>query len=204
MFIPKFYRNTDFLSIKEFIQKNAFGILVSNHESKILATHIPLQWMEKEGKNYLLGHISIANSQKKSFVDNTEVLCIFSGAHTYISSSWYNHENVPTWNYMAAHVYGKISIMTEKEEILKMLDDLMEKYEKNMENPSKLKNISPDYLEAHLNGIICFTIEIENIDCAFKLSQNRDAVNKELVIKALEKQNDEFSLAIAEEIKKGM
>lgn len=204
MFIPKFYRNTDFLSIKEFIQKNAFGILVSNHESKILATHIPLQWMEKEGKNYLLGHISIANSQKKSFVDNTEVLCIFSGAHTYISSSWYNHENVPTWNYMAAHVYGKISIMTEKEEILKMLDDLMEKYEKNMENPSKLKNISPDYLEAHLNGIICFTIEIENIDCAFKLSQNRDATNKELVIKALEKQNDEFSLAIAEEIKKGM
>lgn len=204
MFIPKFYRNTDFLSIKEFIQKNAFGILVSNHESKILATHIPLQWMEKEGKNYLLGHISIANSQKKTFVDNTEVLCIFSGAHTYISSSWYNHENVPTWNYMAAHVYGKISIMTEKEEILKMLDDLMEKYEKNMENPSKLKNISPDYLEAHLNGIICFTIEIENIDCAFKLSQNRDATNKELVIKALEKQNDEFSLAIAEEIKKGM
>lgn len=204
MFIPKFYRNTDFLSIKEFIQKNAFGILVSNHKSKILATHIPLQWMEKEGKNYLLGHISIANSQKESFVDNTEVLCIFSGAHTYISSSWYNHENVPTWNYMAAHVYGKISIMTEKEEILKMLDDLMEKYEKNMENPSKLKNISPDYLEAHLNGIICFTIEIENIDCAFKLSQNRDATNKELVIKALEKQNDEFSLAIAEEIKKGM
>jgi transcriptional regulator len=204
MFIPKFYRNTDFLSIKEFIQKNAFGILVSNHESKILATHIPLQWMEKEGKNYLLGHISIGNSQKKSFVDNTEVLCIFSGAHTYISSSWYNHENVPTWNYMAAHVYGKISIMTEKEEILKMLDDLMEKYEKNMENPSKLRNISPDYLDAHLKGIICFTIEIENIDCAFKLSQNRDATNKELVIKALEKQNDEFSLAIAEEIKKGM
>ena len=204
MFIPKFYRNTDFQSIKAFIQKNAFGILVSNYESKILATHIPLQWMEMDGKNYLLGHISKANMQKNSFTDNTDVLCIFSGAHTYISSSWYNHENVPTWNYMAAHVYGKISIMTNREEIIKMLDDLMEYYEKNMENPSKLKNITPEYLEAHLNGIICFSIEIETVDCAFKLSQNRDATNKKLVINALEKQNDEFSLAIAEEIKKGM
>jgi transcriptional regulator len=204
MFISKFYRNTDFESIKNFIQNNAFGIIVSNNESKNFATHIPLQWVEKAGKKYLLGHISKANIQKNTFVDGSEVLCIFSGAHTYISSSWYDHENVPTWNYMAAHVYGSIKIMTDSNEIYNMLDQLMQTYEKGQENPKKIEAISQDYLAEHLDGIVCFSVEIENIDCAFKLSQNRDTTNKHLIINALEKQNDDFSRAIASEIKKGL
>ena len=145
--------------------------------------------MHKNDKNYLLGHISKANIQKDSFVEDSEVLCIFSGAHTYISSSWYNHDNVPTWNYLAAHVYGKIKIISEKEEVYQMMDDLMNTYEQSMENPMKMNNLSQEYIEDHLNGIVCFSIEISSIDCAFKLSQNRDIINKELIIKELEKQN---------------
>jgi transcriptional regulator len=44
------------------------------------------------------------------FYGNDEVLA-FSGPHSYISSSWYDHENVPTWNYIAVHVYGKIKLL---------------------------------------------------------------------------------------------
>jgi transcriptional regulator len=204
MYIPRFYRNSDFESIKEFIKSNSFGILVSNGNSKILATHIPLQWFQKENKNYLLGHISKANIQKDSFFEDSEVLCIFSGANTYISSSWYNHDNVPTWNYMAAHVYGKIKIVSDRREVYQMMDDLMNTYEQNMENPMKMSKLSEEYIEDHLNGIVCFSIEISSVECAFKLSQNRDVINKELIINELEKQNDDFSLAIAQEIKNGL
>ncbi|SEF39789.1 Putative FMN-binding domain-containing protein [Algoriphagus boritolerans DSM 17298 = JCM 18970] len=44
-----------------------------------------------------------------------EVLVNFQGPYAYISSSWYNHENVPTWNYLAVHVYGKIRIIEGEE-----------------------------------------------------------------------------------------
>jgi len=40
---------------------------------------------------------------------------MFQGPHAYISSSWYESENVPTWNYQSVHVYGTVSIMSEKE-----------------------------------------------------------------------------------------
>jgi transcriptional regulator len=204
MYIPKFYRNTDIESIMEFIKANSFGILVSNEVSKILATHIPLQWIQKDDKNYLLGHISKVNIQKDSFVKDSEVLCIFSGANTYISSSWYNHDNVPTWNYMAVHVYGKIKIVSDRGEVYQMMEDLMNTYEQNMENPMRMNKLSAEYLADHFDGIVCFSIEISTVECAFKLSQNRDKINKELIINELEKQNDEFSLAIAKEINKLM
>ena len=51
------------------------------------------------------------------------LLAIFSGVHTYISSSWYNHENVPTWNYLAVHVSGKIRLI-EGQELMDHLKSL--------------------------------------------------------------------------------
>jgi transcriptional regulator len=44
-------------------------------------------------------------------LEASEVLVIFNGPHTYISSSWYDHENVPTWNYIAVHVYGTVKLI---------------------------------------------------------------------------------------------
>lgn len=200
MYIPKFYKNTNTESIKKFIKENSFGILITNSD-KILATHIPLQWIEKQGISYLVGHVSKANIQVKSFETQSEVLCIFSGAHTYISSSWYNHKNVPTWNYMAAHIYGKIKIISDAKEIYQMMQNLMITYEQNMKNPMKLEDLSPDYIQDHLDGIVCFEVKIDSIECAFKLSQNRDVINKELIIKELEEINDDFSNAIAAEMR---
>lgn len=34
-----------------------------------------------------------------------------TGHITYVSFSWYERENVPTWNYIAVHINGKIRII---------------------------------------------------------------------------------------------
>src|SRR6187402_3094913 len=107
MYIPREYKNEDLASVKEFIQSNGFAILVSEAEGKPWATHLPLVLdTNSEGKDILFGHISKANKQWKDFDPDKEVLAIFSGPHAYISSSWYDHVNVPTWNYLAVHIYG--------------------------------------------------------------------------------------------------
>ena len=92
---------------------------------KSIATHIPLELSKnKLGKDILQGHVSKANPQWHHFKNNTEVLAIFTGPHGYISSSWYDFEEVPTWNYIAVHVYGTIKII-EGEELYNSLKQLV-------------------------------------------------------------------------------
>ncbi|MCU0392157.1 MAG: FMN-binding negative transcriptional regulator [Thermoflexibacter sp.] len=202
MYIPNYYKNEDIEEVRKFIERHSFGILVNQVAGKLWATHIPLEIsQDKNGKDVLHGHISRGNFQWKAFENNDSVLAIFSGAHTYISSSWYDHENVPTWNYIAVHVYGKIKII-EGEQLLNSLRKLVDKYEQSSEKPISVENMSKKYLEREMRGIVGFEIEIEEIQAKYKLSQNRDDTNHENIIKELEKRGDENSLIVAEEMRK--
>ena len=202
MYIPSYFKNNDLDEVRDFLSKNSFGILVSQLDSKFLATHIPLELdKNEEGKDILVGHISKGNPQWKNFSHDSQVLAIFSGAHSYISSSWYDHENVPTWNYIAVHIYGKIKII-EGEKLVRALTKLVDKYEKNSEKPVAVERMSEKMLNKEIKGIVGFEIEINEIQSAYKLSQNRDDVNHKNITSELEKKGDCNSQVIAEEMKK--
>jgi len=171
MYIPHYYKNENTKEIKTFIKENAFGILVNILDAKPWATHIPMELEEINGKDFLVGHIAKVNTQWKSFNDQSEVLCIFNGPHSYVSSSWYKEEEVPTWDYIAVHVYGKLSILSE-EETLQALHRLVDTYEMDSENPVSLNNMSPKTL-SQVKGVVGFQIEITDIQAAYKLSQTR-------------------------------
>jgi transcriptional regulator len=200
MYIPKFYKNENQEDIQNFIHQNSFGILVNQTNGKLWATHIPLLLEEKDGKQILVGHVSKLNPQAESFQDNDEVLAIFSGAHSYISSSWYDHENVPTWNYLAVHVYGKLTIYNH-EQAVDSLKRLVDKYEAKSKNPIRIEDLSSKTMR-EARGIIAFEIEITAIEAQKKLSQNRDDKNYKNIISELEKTNDTQAIAIANEMKK--
>ncbi len=201
MYTPDIYKNENQIEIKEFISKNGFAILINQTNQKLWATHIPLYLdVNLEGKEILVGHVSLENPQSKSLINESEVLAVFSGAHTYISSSWYDHENVPTWNYLAVHAYGKIKILNLEEAILS-LKKLTDKYEATSENPVRVEDLS-DKTMRQARGILAFEIQITNIEATKKLSQNRDVNNFENIISELEKRNDPNSKSIAIEMKK--
>lgn len=200
MYIPELYKNENQTDIQNFIHQNGFGILVNQTDGKLWATHIPLLLEEKDGKQILVGHVSRENPQAESFKTNDEILAVFSGVHTYISSSWYDHENVPTWNYLAVHVYGKVKLHS-LEESIEALKRLVNKYEAKSEKPVRVEDLSKKtMLEAR--GIVSFEIEITAIEAKKKLSQNRDDKNYKTIISKLEKSNDNQAIAIAEEMKK--
>lgn len=201
MYIPKLYENTNLEEIKEFIQEHSFGILVTQQNGKSLATHIPLELSKNDDdKDVLVGHISKANPQRHNFNNENEILAIFTGPHSYISSSWYDFEEVPTWNYIAVHIYGAIKII-EGEALYKSLKNLMDKYEKASKNPLKIEDLSKKTMR-QINGIIGFEIEIKTIQAAYKLSQNRDEKNRKTIVSELENTNDSGSQAIAKYMKR--
>lgn len=202
MYIPACFKNNDLNEVRDFLNKNSFGILVSQSDSKFWATHIPLELDKDEnGKDILVGHISKANPQWKNFTNDSQILAIFSGAHSYISSSWYDHENVPTWNYIAVHIYGKIKII-EGEKLINALKKLVDKYEKNSDKPVSVEKMSEKFISKEIKGIVGFEIEINEIQSAYKLSQNRDTHNHKNIIVELDKKGDCNSQIIAEEMKK--
>lgn len=200
MYIPDLYKNEKQTEIEQLIHENGFAILVNQTNGKLWATHIPLLLENKDGKQILVGHVSKLNPQAESFKSNEEVLAIFSGAHSYISSSWYDHENVPTWNYLAVHVYGKLKLHTYEESI-EALKRLVDKYEAKSENPVRVENLSKKTM-SEAQGIVSFEIEITAIESVKKLSQNRDDKNYKNIISELEKTNENQAIDIAKAMKK--
>ncbi len=201
MYIPEIYKNENKEEIQNFIHENGFAILVNQTNNKLWATHIPLV-LEINEKNQLqlIGHVSKLNPQGESFKTNDDVLAIFTGPHSYISSSWYDHENVPTWNYIAVHVYGKVTLLSYDESVAS-LKNLVDKYESNSENPIRVEDLSEKTMR-EARGITGFKITITSIEATKKLSQNRDAKNYQNIISELEKTNENQSIAIANEMKK--
>jgi len=199
MYTPPHYGNNDIEEIKDFLRKNSFGILINIVDNKPWGTHIPLELeTDDDGNDILVGHIAKANPQWKYFEDKAEVLCIFNGPHAYVSSSWYKEEEVPTWNYIAVHVYGTLQILTE-EETMQSMHRLVDKYEKSSKKPISLKNMSSKTLR-QVKGVVGFKIKISDIQATYKLSQTQvDDHHK--ILSELGERPDPGSHGIAEYMK---
>ncbi|PAV30876.1 protease [Virgibacillus profundi] len=195
MYIPKHFKVTDFDEIREFIQKYSFGTIVSTEQGKPIATHLPLELHKQGDDYYITGHFAYANPQWKTFeADN--VLVMFQGPHAYISSSWYKSENVPTWNYQSVHIYGTASIMSEQE-LQEDLKILLQKYEQHRKNPALWENLSSQ-TKKQIKGIVGFKIKIQEVQAAYKLSQNRNEEDYQNIIDKLYEEKDLNSQDLAE------
>ncbi|MEG2078799.1 FMN-binding negative transcriptional regulator, partial [Chryseobacterium sp.] len=198
-FIPKLYKSEDYNLMKEIIKENSFALLISS-VNKIRATHSMMILNEDDPENiYIETHISRANLQAKTLANGDEVLCDFLGAHTYISSSWYDHINVSTWNYEAVQVYGKVDIMNQ-EELYNHLEKLTYKYEKFQQCPMMVKDMGKEFVEKEMKGAFGLKIIPTEIFIKQKLSQNRKENDYESIILNLEN-SDENGRQIAGKMK---
>ncbi|MGG5180815.1 FMN-binding negative transcriptional regulator [Bacillus sp. MM09(2025)] len=200
MHVPSFFQVKDLEKIKSFIQSHSFATVVTTMNEKPIATHIPVSFHQVDDSYVISGHMAIGNPQCKMFEENEKMLVIFQGPHAYISSSWYEKESVPTWNYQAVHVYGKAELF-EKSELVKELTTMLETYERHREQPVLWHTLSDELLEKQMKGIVGFKIIIDEVQAAFKISQNRNERDYAHIIEKLEAEGD---VEMAEAMKKGV
>jgi len=196
MYTPKLYREEDRAKILEFLRQNEFAILVTFDGEKPIASHLLVEVIEDGERLFLNGHMAKANLLWKTLETNPEVLVIFHGAHTYISPTWYNHVNVPTWNYQAVHIYGKSRIVEDHDEAFLLLKKLIDRHEAG--SHYKMETLPQDFVEKQMKGIVAFQIEVTRIEANYKLSQNRNDEDHQNIIAQLEKREDEMSHGVAE------
>ncbi|WDF46819.1 FMN-binding negative transcriptional regulator [Chryseobacterium sp. KACC 21268] len=199
MFIPKIYKSEDHELMKKIINENAFALLISDKDM-LSATHSMFLLNESDAGFYLETHISKANFQAKVLKDGDEVLCDFLGAHSYISSSWYEKTNVSTWNYEAVQIRGKVKLMSD-DELYQHLAKLTFKYEKAQKCPMFVENMGEELVRKEMKGAFGINIIPTEIFIANKLSQNRNDEDFENIILNLEQSDFDNDKKIAELMK---
>ena len=168
-----------------------------NHNSYVLYNHENM----RAGANPRHDRGLQTNPHWQLWEKQPHALVIFSGAHAYISSSWYEKETVSTWNYLAVHVYGTIRIV-EDEKLFESLKTLTNKYEAHQEKPLYFEQFEESGIRKMMRGIIGFEIEIDRIEAKAKLSQNRNDKDYQNIVQQLHKTADTEAHEIADEMSK--
>ncbi|QQD82576.1 FMN-binding negative transcriptional regulator [Bacillus siamensis] len=180
MYIPAPFQLSE-AEAYDVIKEYGFAALFSTAGGMPYATHLPL--MMSKDNECLYGHFALPNPQWKE-IEGQSVLAVFQGPHCYISPKWYEtNRAVPTWNYVAVHVYGEAELLDEEETVHSM-GDLVLKYE-SPDSPYKLEDVDAKFLSGMNKGVKGFKIKISKIEGQAKLSQNHSAQRQEMVVQQL-------------------
>ena len=195
------YTEQDQQKVIDFMKENAFAFITGMGENYPVATQIPLAIKIKEYKIFLEGHMMRKTDHHVAFEKNNNVLVLFTGPHCFVNANWYTDPGVgSTWNYMTVHAKGKISFFDE-EDTRNAVKTLSDKYA-GTSSQASFDNLPKDYIDHMVKAIVGFSIEVEELDNVFKLSQNRDEVSQRNIIEQLRKRGDANSAAIANEMEK--
>lgn len=177
------------------MQRYSFATIVTAVNGVPEATHLPFLVKQENDKVFLLSHFAKANPQSAQVIENTS-LVIFTEPHAYISPKNYEkEENVPTWNYIAVHAYGKAVILEEEHKKAELLKHTIEYYDAGY--LQQWNNLPDQYKSKMMKGIIAFEIEVTDLQAKKKLSQNRSEIEKENIIHSLSKSGDANEKEIA-------
>ena len=199
MYNLSYFKEQDPARILQFVREHPFAFLTGcDADNKPVATQVPLFIDEKEGRIFLSGHIMKQTDHHKAFDHNPNVLAVFTGAHSYVSASWYvNKQVASTWNYMSVHAKGVLRFLGEQE-LLNVLKRTTNHFENNPHSGANYEDIPQEYINRLSKAIVAFEIEVQSMDHVFKLSQNHEEKNYSSIIDHLKSQDHDGAIIAAE------
>jgi transcriptional regulator len=186
LYRPAAFASDDPAAIARLVDEHPFATLITAGAGEAQVSHLPLLLRPEPGPHgSLIGHMARANPHWRHFADAAS-MAIFHGPHAYVSPSWYAEPaaQVPTWNYVVVHVHGRAEIVTERAGTLATLQQMIGRFEGGRAAPWRLQ-LEGGRLDAMVGAIVAFRIAIERIDAKFKLSQNKDQIDRSRVASGL-------------------
>ncbi len=171
-----------------YMKAHPFALICGSDERGMpVATQIPFLFEKRGDKLFLQGHVMKKQDHTNAFYKNPNVLVVFSGAHTYVSASWYQQlQTASTWNYQSVQAAGTLRFQ-DSGFLLQLLTRLTETFEKT-DSPSLVQKMDPSYVEKMMQAIVAFEVEVLSVRHIFKLSQNRDKQSRANIISELNEQ----------------
>jgi transcriptional regulator len=200
VYIPRHFEVTDTAWCHALMRAQSFATMITPDDAGApFATHLPILVDDARGPlGTLRGHVARANPHWRYLAAGRPTLVVFSGAHAYVSPSWYaTHPAVPTWNYVAVHASGTGALVEDAERVRALLADLVHVYEGVRPGAWSFEALPADYVAGMQRGIVAFEIPIGRLEGKAKLSQNRDAVDQGRTREALAASDDPVARAVA-------
>ncbi len=206
MYVPDHFRPTDD-DVRRLLANLDAADLIAPTADGLLATFLPLIFEapgaspEAGEHGRLMGHVARNNRQWKTPATG-EALVIVRGPEAYISPAWYATKRehgrvVPTWNYITAHVHGRLVVHDDRDWIERNVRALVDRHEGTRPEPWSVDDAPVEYIEGQLRAIVGVEVVISRIEAKVKLSQNRSNADVEGAIDGLEGVGDARSLATA-------
>lgn len=192
MYLPPHFATPDPAALHQLILAHPLGALVTCGEQGLDANHLPFEFDADEGEHGILrAHVARNNPLWQEVKEGDEVLVIFKAVDGYVSPSWYpskqaHHQQVPTWNYAVVHAHGRIRVRDDARFVRRLLASLTRTHEAAEPAPWKMADAPRDYLEARVQAVVGIEIEIDQLVGKFKLSQNKEAADRQGTIDALQ------------------
>jgi transcriptional regulator len=116
--------------------------------------------------------------------------------HAYVSPRLYDsRQNVPTWNYVAVHAYGRPVLIEERAAKIELQKKLIRQHDVGY--LEQMAELPESYLDARLAAIVSFSLAVTRIDARYKLSQDKNPAERERIARELEASGDNVAAETA-------
>jgi len=164
------------------------GMFIRQSESGLVSVFAPVTL--SDDRRVLRTHIAKANAWWKGIDVDTEVLIIFLAASAYVSPTNYpsrldGAQHVPTWNYVAAEVRGRATVVADRDWLHDQTGAVTQRFEAGRDPEWHVSETSAEYLEKQYHAIVGIEVQVTSIEGKAKLSQNRLEPDREQVRAAL-------------------
>ena len=194
---------TDVAELRRLIDANPWMTLVSSNDDGLVASHYAVLLDEDRDDLTIVGHVGRPDDLIHG-MGQRELLVVVQGPHGYISPGWYGDAaNVPTWNFVSAHLSGVPEILST-EENLRVLDRLVARFENRMPQPRLLWQPpnDPEYVERLERGTVGFRLTPTRVVAKRKLSQNKTPEVVDTIIAELDGDGPYRNPALAAEMRR--
>lgn len=203
MYQPPAFREDRPEVIEELVRAHPLGLLTVNGREVPIVHHLPMIWVNDGDDASLLMHLSRGNDLIKQVGDGQKGLAIFQGATHYITPSWYpgkkeHGKEVPTYNYMVAHLEGTLHFHRDANWLLDHLNGLTDQMEKGRQTPWKVSDAPDDYTARQLKGIYGVELRITKMLGKWKASQNRAVEDRLGVVNGLQQEGSDEAQRMAD------
>ena len=183
MYLPPHFAETDETVMRALIAAHPLGLLISASATGVLANPVPFLVSFPDGVTVLRAHLSRANEQWRHVRDGAEVLVVFQGADTYVTPSWYaakaeHGKVVPTWNYAMVQARGTARVQEGSDWLRPQVGELTDTHEAGRPAPWKVDDAPEAFVAAQLRGIVGIEIAVTQLTGKWKVSQNRQEVDR--------------------------
>ena len=178
MYVPEHFREDRDDCIEKVIRESPLATIVLLVDGRFEANHIPLILDgSHRSRRVLQGHVARANPLAIHAKQEAPCLAVFQGGSAYISPSWYPSKRdhgkvVPTWNYVAVHVHGRLRAVDDLDWIRQQMDRLTQQQESRFETPWSIDDAPPEYIERIAQGVVGIELTIERIDEGSTIAQS--------------------------------